>query len=103
MPVIGSISNYQSEHLKLNYDEVERVFTVPISELCKQRRHTQFRLGHQNDGGNEKAPTAYSLPVYLTNEERIWGITAIITHLFLNSLLPTDTYRSRIPYISRYR
>lgn len=108
MPVIGSISNYHHDQLNLNFDEVERVFTVPISGLCKQRHHTQFRSNHQSSdsgsgGANESAPTAYSIPVFTTSEERVWGITAVITHLFLQSLLPTNIYQKRIPFISKYR
>lgn len=103
MPVIGSISNYHSNELNLNFDEVERVFTVPISELCAKRRHTQFRAVYQTDGSFVKSTAAYSVPAFVTNEERIWGITALITHLFLYSLLPTNVYQSRIPFISRYK
>lgn len=103
MPVIGSISNYQSTELNLNFDEVERVFTVPISELCATRRHTQFRPISQTDGSSMKSTAAYSVPAFVTNEERIWGITAFITHLFLYSLLPTNVYQSQIPFISRYK
>lgn len=93
MPVIGFIDNYQPDKLKLNPDEVEKVFVVPIKHLCSSRcrQHTQFR---SNQG--------YSLPVFTCGEERIWGITAIITNLFLQSLLPREIYRSHIKFIPNY-
>lgn len=94
MPVIGFIDNYRSDKLKLNPDEVEKVFTVPVKHLCSSRcrHHTQFRT---NKG--------YSLPVFTCGEERIWGITAIITNLFLHSFLPREFYRNHIKFIPSYK
>lgn len=103
MPIIGSITNYQSDQLKLNSDEVQRVFTVPISELCQQRKHTQFRLIHRSGISSTLSTGSYSLPVFTISDERIWGITAIITHLFLQSLLTSDLYQRKIPYISKHK
>lgn len=106
MPVIGVIRDYNKNLLKLNDHEVERVFTVPLSELAAQKRHTQFRmiprnLSHSSD--HTITTAAYSLPVYTVNEARIWGITAMITHLFLQSLLSAQLYDKRIPFIKRYK
>lgn len=92
MPVIGFIENYQSNQLHLNIDEVERVFTVTIEQLCRNKKHTQFRTGN-----------GLSIPVFTCNEERIWGITAIITNLFLHSLLPAELYKSQIKFIPKYK
>lgn len=108
MPVVGQIRGYNSDLLKLNSQEVERVFTVPLSELCRQRGHTQFRMIPRNTSHSSSTSSsliaAYSLPVYTANEEpRIWGISAIITHLVLQSLLPAHLYDKRIPYISKYK
>lgn len=106
MPVIGMIRDYNHDLLKLNDHEVERVFTVPLSELAAQKHHTQFRMiprniSHISDHTTFSA--AYSLPVFTVNEARVWGITAIITHLFLQSLLPTHLYDQQIPFIKKYK
>lgn len=110
-PVIGMIHDYNTELLKINHDEVERVFTVPIIDLCRMKRHTQFRAvpgsvqKTKNTGTTNSAfsPNSFSMPVYTVDEARIWGITAIITHLFLQSLLPPQLYNRQIPYISKYK
>lgn len=109
MPVIGEIRDYSSDLLKLNSHEVDRVFTVPISKLCSERRHTQFRMIPRNTSHssamNSTLTAAYSLPVYMIDDGpyRIWGISAILTHIFLKSLLPAHVYDERIPYISKYK
>lgn len=94
MPVVGFVNDFDQNDLKINPDEVEKVFTVPLWDLCSSdcRRHTQFRT--------EKG---YSLPVFTSGEERIWGITALITNLFLQSLLPKTVYRNRIRFVSKYK
>lgn len=94
MPVIGFVDNFKPDNLKLNPDEVEKVFTVPIKHLCSPqcKRHTQFRT---NKG--------YSVPVFTCGEERIWGITAVITNLFLKSLVPPEIYKSDVKFLSRYK
>lgn len=101
MPVVAQIENYRSDQLKLNADEVERVFTVPISKLCANKRHTQFRGSFFSKSGTTSR--GYSVPVFTVDENPIWGITAVITHLFLSSLLPDDAYQRQIPYISKYK
>lgn len=107
MPVVGLIHDYSNDLLQLNSHEVERVFTVPISELCRQRRHTQFRMIPRNTSHSSSTSStltaAYSLPVFTTNEGRIWGISAIISHIFLQALLPAQVYDNKIPYISKYK
>lgn len=92
MPVVGMIDNYDASMLRLNLDEVEKVFTVPLAKLCSDecRRHTQFRR-------------TYSLPVYVNVDERIWGITSVITHLFLSAFLPKQCYRQKLAYVSSYK
>lgn len=96
-PVVGFIRNYENIELKLNPDEVEQVFTVPLSYLCseKSKRYTQFRPGKNSPG--------YSIPAYLTDCERIWGITAILTHLFLSSMLTKELYSNHFKYIKDYK
>lgn len=97
-PVVGFIKDYEKIELKLNADEVEQVFTVPLSYLSsnKSKRYTQFKPGRNSSSG-------YSIPVYLTEFEKIWGITAILTHLFLCSMLPTNLYSNRFKFIKEYK
>lgn len=92
MPVIGEIMNYDSLKLKLNPDEVDSVFTLSLEELCssKMHRHTQFKSGFMS-------------PCFVGGQERIWGITAAITHLFLLSLLSRQLYNRKFQYLSRYK
>lgn len=90
MPVVGCVDRYSYDQLNINVDEVERVFTVPIDQLCLGKRHTQFRDG-------------YSIPVFLCGTERIWGITAIITNLFLHSILSSKLYKSQTQFVPKYR
>lgn len=60
----------------------------------KSKRYTQFRPGIKSPG--------YSIPVYLT-DFKIWGITAILTHLFLSSLLTKDLYSNHFRYVKDYK
>lgn len=105
MPVIGSISNYDCAQLKVNKDEVERVFAVSIKELCEQKKHTQFRpwVDSNKKIAGFTSNKSYSVPVFTVREERIWGITAMMTHLFLHSLLPDESYHHQIPYIPTFK
>ncbi|XP_052755114.1 mitochondrial coenzyme A diphosphatase NUDT8-like [Galleria mellonella] len=79
-PVVGLIKNFEYNNLRPNIDEVDEVFTVPISALCNRNSHG--RLEFEN----------MFLPVYLYEKYKIWGITGLITHLFLQSLLPETVY-----------
>uniref|UniRef100_A0A182R0D6 Nudix hydrolase domain-containing protein n=1 Tax=Anopheles farauti TaxID=69004 RepID=A0A182R0D6_9DIPT len=90
-PIVGSVVDFSSAQLKPSMDEVAKVFTVPVALFADpvNRRHTQFR-------------TNYTLPVFVNGEETVWGITAIITHLFLTALLPDDAYNARLSSIKRY-
>lgn len=76
---------------------MEQVFTVPLSYLSseKSKRYTQFRPGKNSPG--------YSIPVYLTDYEKIWGITAVLTHLFLSSILTKELYSNHFKYIKDYK
>lgn len=94
MPVIGVVRNFNENELIINKDEVDEVFTVPLNVLCsdKCKKHTQFRTGN-----------GYSIPVfYINSTKQIWGITAVITYLFLQSLLPKTIYKHNIKYIPNY-
>lgn len=94
MPVVGYVRDYKESNLRLNANEVEKAFTVPIQCLSSLacRKHTQFRT----DKG-------YTIPVYTCGEQRIWGITAVITNLFLHSLLPADVYDGSVRFVRSYK
>lgn len=92
LPVIGEIMNYDNLKLKLNTDEVESVFTVSLEHLCspQMHRHTQFKSG-------------FLTPCFVGGPQRIWGITAGLTHMFLLSLLSRQLYNRKLQYLSRYK
>lgn len=94
VPVIGIIRKFNEISLKPNRNEVEKVFTVDLERLIDSpyRRHTQFKSGR-----------GYSTPIFIGGEERIWGMTAILTHLFLTALLPKQIYSRKIPYVQPYK
>lgn len=74
-PVIGVINNFHMNMLQINTDEVEEVFTVPMSSLCNP----------QNHGHLDFTPR---LPVFVHGKHKIWGITGWITQAFLYCFLP---------------
>lgn len=83
--------------LKPNPEEVSSIIICTVAELCQEKNQafTQFRAG-------------YTLPVYFgqqTDDNRhpkIWGLTAIITHLTLNALIP-DVYKLKLPFVKKIR
>lgn len=88
-PVIGCIRpDFPLNKLKLNKSEVDDIFTVPIEKLCDPKliSHTQFR-------------GTYSTPTYLAGPHRIWGLTAVMTFMFLKALLPANDYKHEVKYI----
>ncbi|XP_053662195.1 mitochondrial coenzyme A diphosphatase NUDT8 [Anopheles marshallii] len=89
-PIVGHIVDFSMDKLRPNSDEVAKVFTVPIETIsCNHnRKHTQFRSN-------------YTMPVFQNGDDTVWGITAIITHLFLVALLP-GAYNARLPFIKKY-
>ncbi|XP_050076554.1 mitochondrial coenzyme A diphosphatase NUDT8 [Anopheles maculipalpis] len=89
-PIVGNIINFSMDKLNPSCDEVAKVFTVPVELLAcaEHRKHTQYR-------GN------YSMPVFQNGDDTVWGITAIITHLFLTAIMP-GVYSARLPFIKKY-
>ncbi|KAJ0174482.1 hypothetical protein K1T71_009590 [Dendrolimus kikuchii] len=80
MPVVGYLKNFSMERLCANEDEVADIFTVPIRTLCDPKNHAHLLFEE------------ITAPVYLGCKHRIWGITGIITHLFLEAFLPKSLY-----------
>ncbi|XP_053379328.1 mitochondrial coenzyme A diphosphatase NUDT8-like isoform X2 [Mercenaria mercenaria] len=80
-PVLGYCNNIKIEQLNLNHSEVEEVFVRKISTLCDpaNQRMTQWRYLDTR---------GYTLPVFLGEEHRIWGLTAIFIHQVLNLIAP---------------
>lgn len=89
LPVLGRIRHDLDLHtLHVNHHEVDEVFAVSLERLCDPHllRYTQFR-------------NTYSAPVFLGGSQRIWGLTAFITHAFLRCLLPARAYNHRIRFV----
>lgn len=88
-PVVGLIncSNILNE-LNVNPAEVKEVFTVSVQTLCDldMIRHTQFKTG-------------YSIPVFTGGKRRIWGLTAVLTHVFLKAFVSREAYPYNIKFV----
>lgn len=91
-PVLGYCKDIKLENLTLNKTEVEEVFVRKISTLCdpSNQGSTQFRYKDTN---------GYTLPVYLGEDHRIWGLTAIFIHQVLNLLAP-ELYKFKLRHNS---
>ncbi|EDW82605.1 uncharacterized protein Dwil_GK10080 [Drosophila willistoni] len=96
VPVVGHIQNFHISELHLNLDEVEEAFSIPLNSLMASTatRHTQFRAG-------------YSGPVFMVDNNRIWGITGYLTQVFLHCLLPKNmlpvSLKTNIKFIRPYK
>lgn len=90
LPVVGYLGDIDIQKLNPNPDEVEVAFTLPLKHFCEPKncKSTQFRYRGQS----------YILPTYINGEYRVWGITALITHIFLVSLLPNN-YKHKLNFI----
>lgn len=89
LPVIGQIKHPLSvDALNINRSEVGDVFAVTLEDLCnpKKNSYTQFRDG-------------YSAPLFLGAPKKIWGLTALITNVFLKALLPPNAYLHRVRFV----
>ncbi|XP_014211084.1 nucleoside diphosphate-linked moiety X motif 8-like isoform X1 [Copidosoma floridanum] len=77
LPVLGFIGRVEPKSLKVNTNEVEKAFVQPLEKLCDLAlcRYTQFRNN-------------YTMPVYLVDNYKIWGLTAAITHIVMQALVP---------------
>ncbi|HCX02868.1 MAG TPA: CoA pyrophosphatase [Clostridiales bacterium] len=94
-PYIGEISNTKMEDLVLNPDEVDEVFTVPLSFLCKNqpeiheiKYEPNFKENfpfHKIQNGKKYNWHNMKYPVYFFEYQGhiIWGLTAKITNNFV--------------------
>lgn len=75
--VLGFVKDYNHRHLQICQREVENVFTLPLSYLLdpKNQGHTRFRWQMQ-------------MPVFVNSHRNVWGLTSMITNVFLKALFP---------------
>ncbi|ALC49254.1 CG11095 [Drosophila busckii] len=96
VPVIGVVKDFHVSELKLNWDEVEEAFSIPLNTLltAAAARHTQFRSG-------------YSSPAFVATPVRIWGITGYLTYVFLRCLLPRqmlpESLKTNLKFVRPYK
>lgn len=79
-PIVGLLRNFDFNNMKINADEVDEAFSVSMAAFCDNNNHAHFVFKN------------LPLPVYLCGKHKIWGITGMITHLFLSAFLPSDLY-----------
>lgn len=79
-PVVGLLKDFDMKKLQPSEDEVAEIFTVPMKVLCDKNNHGCFMYDN------------ITIPVYNGGKHIVWGITGIITHLFLQSFLPNEVY-----------
>lgn len=80
-PIVGLIRNFDHVTLKPSEFEVDEVFLVSLEKLCDEQ---YFGFDHFKNG--------YSVPYFTGGNHKIWGLTAIFTHLILSCLLPEKVY-----------
>ncbi|XP_015113184.1 nucleoside diphosphate-linked moiety X motif 8 [Diachasma alloeum] len=87
MPVFGYIGHVDPQQLQFNPHEVEEAFVVSLQSLCDPNHwgYTQFRNN-------------YTLPTYSVAGRKIWGLTALITHIIMKALLH-DVYRHKLQFV----
>uniref|UniRef100_A0A8C0G8D1 Nudix hydrolase domain-containing protein n=2 Tax=Chelonoidis abingdonii TaxID=106734 RepID=A0A8C0G8D1_CHEAB len=86
-PVLAHLGPLECVCLSPNPQEVDDVFTIPLSHLLQAQNHGYTHFRHQGR-------YSYTLPVFLNGRYRVWGLTAIITDLTLELLAPS-AYRQR--------
>ncbi|XP_047740376.1 uncharacterized protein LOC108678746 isoform X2 [Hyalella azteca] len=91
--VLGYLGHIDLNRLVLSKDEVSKVFAVSLKHLCSPENfgQTQFRAPSMYGSG-------YALPVFFTKDAKVWGLTAMFTHMTLKVLLP-GLYKHELRYI----
>ncbi|CAH0725525.1 unnamed protein product, partial [Brenthis ino] len=80
-PVVGVIKDLNLDNLNVNIYEVEEVFSIPMADFCDRTKHAHLKY------------EGFLTPVFIHEKHNIWGITGLITHLFLQCFLPSDLYK----------
>ncbi|GAB6030893.1 hypothetical protein CHUAL_007725 [Chamberlinius hualienensis] len=99
-PVVGFLGDVNGREWKFQASEVEDVILFSMFDLCQERnqRYTHFEE-HQRFTHFQGVYPPF--PVFLHPQNpafnRIWGLTAIITHFTLQALLPT-TYKRQLRF-----
>ncbi|KAH0552236.1 nucleoside diphosphate-linked moiety X motif 8 [Cotesia glomerata] len=77
MPVVGFVGEIDPKKLDINPEEVDEAFVVSLKDLCDPDKcgYTYFKKG-------------FLLPAYTGGKHRIWGLTAVITHVIMKTLVP---------------
>ncbi|XP_047481298.1 mitochondrial coenzyme A diphosphatase NUDT8-like isoform X1 [Penaeus chinensis] len=90
--VLAYIGEVDSSSFTISENEVESVFAVTLKNLCdpENARQCQFRSKDIKGG--------YTMPVFLGSEPRVWGLTAIMLHIALSSLLP-GLYKNKLVHL----
>lgn len=90
--VLAYIGEIDSSSFILSENEVESVFAVTLKNLCdpQNAKQCQFR--------SEKIRGGYTMPLFLGSEPRVWGLTAMILHITLMSLLP-GLYKNKLVHL----
>ena len=93
-PFVGKIDSI--DNLKLNFDEVESIFTVPLEWFKKnQPVHATMQVGHKPDNDfpynllpnrpkDWQKRSEHLVYFYQYNNYIIWGLTAQIIKQFIN-------------------
>lgn len=79
-PVVGEIKDFDMNKLRPNVDEVADIFTISMEVFCDPENHGCLMYNN------------ICIPVFNGGKHRVWGITGMITHLFLQSFLPNYLY-----------
>ncbi|XP_062242338.1 nucleoside diphosphate-linked moiety X motif 8 isoform X1 [Platichthys flesus] len=81
VPVLANLGPVEELSFKPNPEEVEEIFTLPLSHLCNPRNcgYTHFRSGDKY---------GYTLPVFQNDKKRVWGLTAIALDQTLKMIVP---------------
>lgn len=80
-PVVGEIRDFELKKLQKNPDEVEEIFLTPMKTFCDTKNQAYWEY------------SGHTLPIFLHKQHKIWGITGIITNMFLDSFLPEDVFK----------
>lgn len=87
-PVVAVIEDFDQVRpaIRLDPAEVEDYFLVPLEHLCSSENQ---EFTYARDG--------YSVPAFLNGKAKVWGITGLMTHVFLTALFPRDVYKFDVP------
>ncbi|XP_037632061.1 nucleoside diphosphate-linked moiety X motif 8 [Sebastes umbrosus] len=80
-PVLANLGPLEELSFKPNPGEVEEIFTLSLSHLCKPQNcgYTHFRTGNKY---------GYTLPVFRNGKHRVWGLTAVALDHTLKLIVP---------------